>query len=478
MRATVALFACCAAVSGAGCSALVDSTLAGRGSDAGPSRMDTGAPPDAAPMVDTGPASPCSGLPAGVHCMMTGIDEPFVCVDSVCQLSRCGDAVVDARMGSMHAIEQCDDGNAVSGDGCEADCTFSCHAASDCDDMMTCNGDETCGPMHFCVAGTSLLDGHACTVAGVSAVCHGGVCRAGTCGDGTLDAGEECDDSNTTDGDGCQHDCTFTCTTDTDCQDGNACNGSESCNTTPHTCVAATTALVCDDMNGCTTDSCDMTTGCVNASVLVDADGDGHFARTSSCGGDDCNDANAAAYPGAPEPCGSTSDLNCDGNVGTPPTWYADCDRDTYAPLGAATMTACAIPSAPPSTCSGGAWTSQAPTASVHDCLDTSSQAFPTQSMFFPTNTAGLTSPTYDYNCDMAQEHAVPVYSTSATGAGIRNYVECQRVAAGMFFYCTGTPYWHQSGVPACGATGTLSTCSLTLGCTRVSTAGVVATCH
>src|SRR5207302_7054316 len=38
----------------------------------------------------------------------------------VATLSTCGDGVRDAEAG-----EQCDDGNAVSGDGCEADCTRS-----------------------------------------------------------------------------------------------------------------------------------------------------------------------------------------------------------------------------------------------------------------------------------------------------------------------------------------------------------------
>ncbi|MEZ4464401.1 MAG: putative metal-binding motif-containing protein [bacterium] len=50
-----------------------------------------------------------------------------------------------------------------------------------------------------------------------------------------------------------------------------------------------------------------------------DVDGDGHRARAS--GGDDCDDLDASAYPGAPERCGDDRDQDCDG---------ADlpCDRD------------------------------------------------------------------------------------------------------------------------------------------------------
>jgi cysteine-rich repeat protein len=41
---------------------------------------------------------------------------------------ECGNARVEAP------DEECDDGNEIPGDGCETDCTFSCHAATDCPD--------------------------------------------------------------------------------------------------------------------------------------------------------------------------------------------------------------------------------------------------------------------------------------------------------------------------------------------------------
>ena len=53
-----------------------------------------------------------------------------------------------------------------------------------------------------------------------------------------------------------------------------------------------------------------------------DFDGDGH--RDEACGGDDCNDTNAAAFPGAQEICDSV-DNDCDG---TPEDYEADEDGD------------------------------------------------------------------------------------------------------------------------------------------------------
>jgi cysteine-rich repeat protein len=43
--------------------------------------------------------------------------------------------------GMVEGMEECDDGNSVSGDGCEADCRYSCHANSECDDGAPCSAD-------------------------------------------------------------------------------------------------------------------------------------------------------------------------------------------------------------------------------------------------------------------------------------------------------------------------------------------------
>lgn len=106
-----------------------------------------------------------------------------------------------------------------------------------------------------------------------------------------------------------------------------------------------------------------------------DTDGDGYGrAITWACAapslavalGGDCDDAEGTAWPGAPEDCEATTDLNCDGIVGTadldgdgerscedcddsdpavagPDTWYADRDADGYGD-GAQSIAACSAP--------------------------------------------------------------------------------------------------------------------------------------
>jgi cysteine-rich repeat protein len=58
------------------------------------------------------------------------------------------------------------------------------------------------------------------------------------CGNGVVEGGEECDDGNDEEGDGCENDCTFTCREDLDCFDNNVCNGDETCDAVAHMCAA------------------------------------------------------------------------------------------------------------------------------------------------------------------------------------------------------------------------------------------------
>ena len=50
-----------------------------------------------------------------------------------------------------------------------------------------------------------------------------------SCGDQKVDPGEDCDDGDTDDTDGCTQSCQFGCASDGDCSDGAPCNGSEVC---------------------------------------------------------------------------------------------------------------------------------------------------------------------------------------------------------------------------------------------------------
>ena len=86
------------------------------------------------------------------------------------------------------------------------------------------------------------------------------------CGNGTVDAGEQCDDGNQVDGDGCDHNCTPTgcgngvVTAGEECDDGNLVDG-DGCdhNCTPTGCGngVVTTGEQCDDGNLLDGDGCD-----------------------------------------------------------------------------------------------------------------------------------------------------------------------------------------------------------------------------
>ncbi len=147
--------------------------------------------------------------------------------------SLCGNGVIDP-------MEQCDDGNQVNGDGCQVDCTLTCVVSVQCDDGDPCNGAETCNASHTCDPGTPSADNTTC---GASQICRGGACGDIQCGDMLVSAPEECDDGNVTDGDGCQHDCTFTCVTGDaarNCTPADSCMGQGTCQTETHTCAPGT----------------------------------------------------------------------------------------------------------------------------------------------------------------------------------------------------------------------------------------------
>ena len=120
-----------------------------------------------------------------------------------------------------------DDGNPCSLDQCDGvsdacqhpagNAGTTCRAAAGaCDVAESCTGASTACPADATLPdGTACDDGMACTIADA---CTAGVCTGSsmTCGDGVLQAacGEECDDGNTTPGDGCDATChiVFECT--------------------------------------------------------------------------------------------------------------------------------------------------------------------------------------------------------------------------------------------------------------------------
>ncbi|MBN1773506.1 MAG: hypothetical protein JXB32_19750, partial [Deltaproteobacteria bacterium] len=186
------------------------------------------------------------------------------------------------------------------GDGCEADCTWTCESDPDCADTRFCNGAETCNlGTHTCAAGTPPGDGTPCDRDGdplTRDLCLGGFCTLSSCGDGWVDGdrGEECDDANTTAGDGCEADCTWSCETNADCDDLDVCSGTETCNTGTHVCRAGTPLA---DGTTCTTAG-GASGRCRDGTCSREGCGDGTVQA-----GEECDDGNTTAGDGCETDC-------------------------------------------------------------------------------------------------------------------------------------------------------------------------------
>ncbi len=125
--------------------------------------------------------------------------------------------------------------------------------ATTCDDGFVCGAGLVCAPSGAgCVAPGQLCDlaeGAPCEFQTLDGVCVGGVCDIGGCGNAEINAGEACDDGNTTSGDGCRADCgkVEVCgdalvDTGEACDDGNA-NPADGCDACARTAWQASALL-------------------------------------------------------------------------------------------------------------------------------------------------------------------------------------------------------------------------------------------
>jgi cysteine-rich repeat protein len=157
---------------------------------------------------------------AGEHCddgLLNSDIEPDACRES-CELARCGDGVIDTG-------EDCDDGahNSDTADHCRTSCTLPTCGDSIVDDGEECdegaaNSDSTpdacrtdcteptCGDAVADVSHDEECDTGAFNSDHGPDACRKN-CMAASCGDGTKDTGEECDDGNHLNGDGCSVTC-------------------------------------------------------------------------------------------------------------------------------------------------------------------------------------------------------------------------------------------------------------------------------
>jgi hypothetical protein len=241
------------------------------------------------------------------------------------------DAVLDCQGGPS---VDCGDGVGCTADSCN-ESTDSCDNTADdalCDDGVFCNGTETCDAGLDCQGGTppSCDDavvctadtcdpvGNACVNAPDDAACDDGVfCNGAETCDAGLDcqagAPPTCDDAVVCTADSCDPvgDACVNAPDDAVCDDGQFCNGVETCDAALDCQGGA--AIDCGDGVGCTTDSCNESIdSCDNTADDALCD-DGVF----------CNGA---------ETCHATVD--CQG--GTPPICddVEICTDDSCDPVG------------------------------------------------------------------------------------------------------------------------------------------------
>ncbi len=237
---------------------------------------------------------------------------------------RCGDGV--ARAG----IEECDDHNTASGDGCSPDCEIepgwacSGEEPSACERVVT--GEPTCGDCSddnpctedFCYDGTCSYtynsspcdDQDPCTY---SDTCSNGEC-AGTqvrCNDNNPCTDDSCDDRGS---------CYYTDNSES-CDDQDPCTHDDICS--GGDCVG--TAYQCDDGNPCTYDFCSGDGTCRFENNAEWCDDDDPCTADDACSDGAC--AGEAYVCSDADEC--TVDIcNGDGTCSYPADTGADCDDD------------------------------------------------------------------------------------------------------------------------------------------------------
>ncbi|HEY4184766.1 MAG TPA: DUF4215 domain-containing protein [Polyangia bacterium] len=152
-----------------------------------------------------GCSSDCKTIESGFICRVPGKHCTPICGD-----------------GLLAGTETCDDGNTDSGDGCSSSCLL--EPGATCDNSKP----NKCKPA---VCGNGMVEaGESCDAGSLNGLFYGDgsgcsktctkepKCRDGSgtvttracdtsCGNGNVETGEDCDDGNTADNDGCSHDC-------------------------------------------------------------------------------------------------------------------------------------------------------------------------------------------------------------------------------------------------------------------------------
>lgn len=207
-------------------------------------------------------------------------------------------AVAVCGNGFVSGSEACDDGNSMSGDGCDASCKK--------EFGQTCSNNAQCGS-GFCDSSGNMCacdDDADCPMGqNCNLVSNPNVCVIPSCGNSLIDPGETCDDGNQTNGDGCDVNCQPTgcgngiVTSGEGCDDGNTNNG-DGCDAgclfeLGRGCLLAATCSsgFCVDGVCCEVASCFAMDQCHDAGTCQT--GTGLCSNPGKTDGSSCNDSDA-----------------------------------------------------------------------------------------------------------------------------------------------------------------------------------------
>ncbi len=192
-----------------------------------------------------------------------GLNAP--CLAAACDGETGACSLLPANAGGA-----CDDGDPCTAKDSCVDGACVGAGATNCNDGNPCT-DDSCDATDGCLQtpnDASCSDGDVCTT---SDQCAGGACVGGPA--------LVCDDGNACNGvESCQFAVGCVAGQTLSCDDENPCNGLEKCDAELG-CVPGA-ALVCDDGNPCTDDSCDANLGCVSVANQAPCD-DGNACTLS-----------------------------------------------------------------------------------------------------------------------------------------------------------------------------------------------------